>query len=48
MFFLASKATRIYSSARWNILALVITLLIMILFVGLSLWIMANLNYRMM
>jgi cytochrome o ubiquinol oxidase subunit IV len=36
------------SSARWNILALVITLLIMILFVGLSLWIMANLDYRMM
>ncbi len=36
------------STARWNILALVITLLIMILFVGLSLWIMADLNYRMM
>jgi cytochrome o ubiquinol oxidase subunit IV len=36
------------STARWNILALVITLLIMILFVALSLWIMADLNYRMM
>ena len=36
------------SAARWNILALVITLLILILFVALSLWIMADLNYRMM
>jgi cytochrome o ubiquinol oxidase subunit IV len=36
------------STARWNILALVITLLILILFVALSLWIMADLNYRMM
>ena len=36
------------SAARWNVLALVITLLIMILFVGLTLWIMSNLNYRMM
>jgi cytochrome o ubiquinol oxidase operon protein cyoD len=36
------------STSRWNILALVITLLIMILFVGLTLWIMSDLNYRMM
>jgi len=36
------------STARWNLLALVFTLLIMILFVGGSLWIMSNLNYRMM
>jgi cytochrome o ubiquinol oxidase subunit IV len=36
------------STARWNVLALIITLLIMILFVGLTLWIMADLNYRMM
>lgn len=36
------------SAARWNMLALLITLLIMILFVALTLWIMSNLNYRMM
>ena len=36
------------SSARWNILALLFTLLIMMLFVGGTLWIMYNLNYRMM
>ena len=36
------------SKARWNMLALVLTVLIMILFVGGSLWIMSNLNYRMM
>ena len=36
------------SEARWNVLALVITLMIMILFVGLTLWIMSDLNYRMM
>ena len=36
------------STARWNILALVFTLLIMVLFVGGSLWIMHSLNYRMM
>jgi len=35
-------------SARWNNLALLVTLLIIILFVGGSLWIMYNLNYRMM
>jgi cytochrome o ubiquinol oxidase operon protein cyoD len=36
------------STARWNMLALLITLLIMILFVGLTLWIMSDLDYRMM
>ena len=36
------------SAARWNILVLLFTLLIMILFVGGSIWIMHNLNYRMM
>lgn len=35
-------------SARWDILALIVTVLIIILFVGGSLWIMHNLNYRMM
>ena len=36
------------SAARWNVLAIMFTLLIMILFVGGTLWIMSNLNYRMM
>ncbi len=36
------------SAERWNVLALIFTLLIMILFVGGSLWIMYTLNYRMM
>jgi cytochrome o ubiquinol oxidase subunit IV len=36
------------SEARWNVLALVITALLMLLFIGGSLWIMYNLNYRMM
>ena len=36
------------SAVRWNVLALLFTLLIMILFVGGTLWIMYNLNYRMM
>lgn len=36
------------SAARWNVLALLLTLLIMILFVVGSLWIMYQLNYRMM
>jgi cytochrome o ubiquinol oxidase subunit IV len=36
------------SAARWNVLAMVFTLLIMILFVGGTLWIMYTLNYRMM
>ncbi len=36
------------SAARWNVVALIFTILIMILFVGGTLWIMSNLNYRMM
>ena len=36
------------SAARWNVLALVFTLLIMVLFVGGTIWIMSSLNYRMM
>ncbi len=36
------------SSARWNVLAMIFTLLIMALFVGGTLWIMYTLNYRMM
>ena len=36
------------SAARWNVLAIIFTLLIMILFVGGTLWIMYTLNYRMM
>jgi cytochrome o ubiquinol oxidase subunit IV len=36
------------SAARWNVLALVSTLIIMILFIGGTLWIMSNLNARMM
>jgi cytochrome o ubiquinol oxidase operon protein cyoD len=36
------------SDARWNVLALLFTLLIMALFVGGTIWIMYNLNYRMM
>ena len=36
------------SAARWNVLAMIFTVLIMILFVGGTLWIMSNLNYRMM
>ena len=36
------------SAARWNVLALVFTVLIMILFVGGTLWIMYHLNHRMM
>ena len=36
------------SAARWNVLVLLFTLLIMILFVGGTIWIMYNLNYRMM
>lgn len=35
-------------SAHWDILAAIVTVLIIILFVGGSLWIMHNLNYRMM
>ena len=36
------------SAMRWNVLALVFALLIMILFVGGTLWIMYHLKYRMM
>ena len=36
------------SAARWNVLALIFTLLIMFIFVGGSIWIMFDLNYRMM
>jgi cytochrome o ubiquinol oxidase operon protein cyoD len=36
------------SALRWNLMALLFTLLIMTLFVGGTLWIMFNLNYRMM
>jgi cytochrome o ubiquinol oxidase subunit IV len=36
------------SSARWNALALVFTLLIITLFIGGTIWIMSNLNERMM
>ena len=36
------------SAARWNVAALLFTILILILFVGGSLWIMWTLNYRMM
>lgn len=35
------------SRARWNILALLFTALIMLLIVGGTLWIMYNLNYRL-
>ncbi len=36
------------SAAGWNMLAMIFTLLIMVLFVGGSIWIMNDLNYRMM
>ena len=36
------------SDMRLNVMALVFTLLIMILFIGGTLWILFNLNYRMM
>jgi len=36
------------SAARWNLLAMMFTLLILALFVGGTLWIMFTLNYRMM
>jgi cytochrome o ubiquinol oxidase operon protein cyoD len=36
------------SAQRWNLLALLFTVMILILFVGGSLWIMYNLHYRMM
>ncbi|AFM24631.1 cytochrome o ubiquinol oxidase subunit IV [Desulfomonile tiedjei] len=36
------------SDASWNVLALIFTVLIMVLFVGGSIWIMFNLYHRMM
>ena len=36
------------SAARWNVAALMFTILILTLFVGGTLWIMWTLNYRMM
>ena len=36
------------SAMRWNVLALLLTLLIMTLFVWGTLWIMSHLNYRVM
>jgi cytochrome o ubiquinol oxidase subunit IV len=36
------------SAARWNVLALMFTLAIMVLFVGGTIWIMFNLYHRMM
>ena len=36
------------SDGNWNVLAMIFTVLIMILFVGGSLWIMSDLNFRMM
>lgn len=36
------------SAARWNLMVLLFTLLIIVIFVGGTLWIMYTLNYRMM
>ncbi|MEW6351235.1 MAG: cytochrome o ubiquinol oxidase subunit IV [Thermodesulfobacteriota bacterium] len=36
------------SAAHWNVLAMIFTVLIMVLFVGGTLWIMSSLHYRMM
>ena len=36
------------SRARWYVMAMLFTMLIMILFVGGTIWIMYHLNYRMM
>ncbi len=36
------------SAGRWNVLALIFTLLIMVLFIGGTIWIMSSLHYRMM
>jgi cytochrome o ubiquinol oxidase subunit IV len=36
------------SAARWNVLALLFTLLILVLFVGGTIWIMHSLHYRVM
>jgi cytochrome o ubiquinol oxidase operon protein cyoD len=35
------------SAARWNVLALIFTVIIMIIFVGGTLWIMYTMDYRM-
>jgi cytochrome o ubiquinol oxidase subunit IV len=43
-YFLHLDAT---SATRWNVLALLLTLLIMTLFVWGTLWIMGHLNYRL-
>ena len=36
------------SAARWNVLALIFTIVIMLLFVGGTIWIMHSLHYRLM
>lgn len=36
------------SAARWNLMALLFALLIMIIFIGGSIWIILDLNFRMM
>jgi cytochrome o ubiquinol oxidase subunit IV len=36
------------SAARWNVIAMIFTLLIMVLFVGGTIWIMNSLYHRMM
>ena len=36
------------SAARWNVLVLLLTVLLMALFIGGTLWIMYHLNYRLM
>jgi cytochrome o ubiquinol oxidase operon protein cyoD len=36
------------SSMRWNVMVFLFTLLIVLIFVGGTIWIMINLNYRMM
>lgn len=36
------------SSSRWNLMVLLFTLLIMVIFIGGTLWVMYTLNYRMM
>jgi cytochrome o ubiquinol oxidase operon protein cyoD len=35
------------SKARWNVLALLLAVLIMILIIGGTIWIMLHLNYRL-
>jgi len=36
------------SSARWNLLSLVFTLILLIIFIGGTIWVMCTLNQRMM